>query len=149
MKRYQPTTIANPEGPLAKDLQAWRKAIANAKIQIEYNSNHLMNLEIQQELLAKELNNNKNNNQVAAGGATNALSNIWLQYNETIETLLDKHVMSTISSKKRMVDEINRSRYQDQCAVDTELQRMNKRRLIAIDKSLLIRDAMTQGSNIS
>ncbi len=33
-------------GPLEKDIQAWRKSVTNAKIQLEYQDDRLMNLEL-------------------------------------------------------------------------------------------------------
>jgi hypothetical protein len=33
-------------GPLEKDIQAWRRAVNHAKIQLEYQDDRLMNLEL-------------------------------------------------------------------------------------------------------
>jgi hypothetical protein len=33
-------------GPLEKDIQAWRRAVTYAKIQLEYQDDRLMNLEL-------------------------------------------------------------------------------------------------------
>lgn len=33
-------------GPLEKDIQAWRRAVTNAKLQLEYQDDRLMNLEL-------------------------------------------------------------------------------------------------------
>ena len=50
MARYAP---AAPETPLDKDVQAWKRAIANIKAQAENQALHMMNLELAEQNAAK------------------------------------------------------------------------------------------------
>jgi hypothetical protein len=46
MTRY---IVTKPEGVLEKDIQAWRKAVSNAKVQYEHLTNQQMNMEVMEQ----------------------------------------------------------------------------------------------------
>ena len=80
-----------PQGALQKDVQAWRKAVMNAKIQYEHQKNRLMNLELLEE----------------HGGS------LWLQHNDAVDGM-QRQVDGRVQGVKRKSDEINYQRKRDQ-----------------------------------
>lgn len=62
LSRYE---VNQPSGALAKDPQAWRSAVSNAKAQLEHQHNRLVNLELLQKFGAQA----------------------WLQQNKALETM--------------------------------------------------------------
>jgi len=134
MKRYNPGSIQNPEGALKNDLQAWRRNVNNAKVQMEYNSNHLMNLEIQAELMQNL------NSEPSTGG--NGLSAYWLQHVNTLKSVFEITLPGKQNAQKRQIDEINRARYNEQMGVRADLEKLNKRRCAALDNARHIQSAL-------
>lgn len=135
--RHSLASLAAPaDGALAKDLQAWRRAITMAKVQHEYNSNHLMNLEVQQEMMAQK-------GQGQGQAAANVVGDIWLTYNQAVEASLETHCESRSSRTKRELDEVNRTRYVEQSAAGAELAKLHKRRRAAEANCVGIVDALT------
>ena len=75
-------------------MQAWRKAVSNAKAQFDHQQNRLMNLEVTSE---------------------EDLKAHWLEYNQKYLEPLPGFNNHVIAEKKRKVDEINYSREQVRC----------------------------------
>jgi hypothetical protein len=130
LKRYQPVSVQSPEGALAKDLQAWRRNLANAKVQCEYNANYLMNLEIQVELMQKQFGE-----AAAPPAGGNGLSALWLQHVNALGDLFEKSLVAQQSAQKRKIDEVNRTRYNEQVRVRSELVKLHKRRCVALENA--------------
>lgn len=132
-KYSQPTSTQAPDGVLAKDLQAWRRVINNAKIQCEYNADHHMNLEIQQQLSCS------NNN---ATGST--VGEVWLSHNDTMENCFGRSYSNLLENNKRSIDEVNHARYIEQTSVNSDMDKLKWRRLNALQKSCVISDSLFQ-----
>ena len=133
----QPTSTQPPEGVLAKDLQAWRRVINNAKIQCEVNADHLMNLDIQQQLSGS--NSNASANASAVGSS---VGEIWLSHNDTVASCFDKTYANMLQNNKRSIDEVNHTRYIEQTSVNHDLDKLKWRRLSAMEKSCVIADSL-------
>lgn len=80
-----------PNGQMATDVQSWRKAVSNAKIQYENQCNRLMNLELLD----------------MHGGS------LWLHHNQVTEGVV-KQVENNVQNVKRKSDELNSLRKQEQ-----------------------------------
>ena len=103
--------VKGPSGPLQKDVQAWRKAVSNAKSQYEHEQNKLLNLEIASESIKPQ----------------------WLAYNSQLE-IQNNFLQEQIRGTKRKVSEINVVRRVAQEKTSYELNRYVKRRNNAIIK---------------
>lgn len=110
--------VEAPSGPLAKDIQAWRKAVSVAKVQYEYQSNRLMNLEL----------------------ADTYGSAVWLHSNSAAEGTY-KQLDALRTRTKRKCDEVNLSRKMEQEAALPSLSRMQARTNDKVMKTWQIKKA--------
>jgi hypothetical protein len=104
-----------PDGPLQKDVQAWRKAVAHAKTQHEHQITRAINIEASSE----------------------AMKDQWLSFNSNLDNI-SKSLGNDIESKKRKIAEINTVRRVAQEKVAAELERSLKRRNNAVDNQTKI-----------
>jgi hypothetical protein len=128
--------ISKPEGHLEKDIQAWRIAVANAKIQSEYHENRLLNYEL-----------------VESYGVP-----VWLKHNSALDGVLliaialaiVKIIILTSIGIKRAIDnkrvsceraneELNFKRKSDQEQLCPKLRKISKSTTDSVLTSVLIR----------
>lgn len=93
------------DGPLQKDIQAWRKSVLNAKCQYEYETNKQINLDVVPETINQH----------------------WLAYNKQLDQY-NISMQEEVASKKRKISEINVVRRVAQEKASTEINRFVKRR---------------------
>mmetsp|Transcript_4509 Transcript_4509/g.6914 ORF Transcript_4509/g.6914 Transcript_4509/m.6914 type:complete len:213 (+) Transcript_4509:135-773(+) len=110
--------VEKPEGPLEKDVQAWKKSVSNAKAQMEHQANRLLNLEI----------------------ADSHGSAVWLQSNSAGEGVL-RQVNSLTTSVKRKCDEVNLERKTEQEGIAAALERMTTKTNDTLMKAWQIKKA--------
>ena len=115
MSRYD---AEKPQGQMEKDVQSWRKAVANAKVQYEHQSNRLINMELLE----------------AHGGP------LWLQHNKAVDGM-QKQVDMNIQGIKRKCDDINSLRKQEQEHVRPALENMSRKGSDTLMKAWIIKQS--------
>jgi pre-mRNA-splicing factor SPF27 len=105
-----------PSDTLAEDVNAWRQAVSNAQIQVEYQKNRLINLEL-----------------MAKFGPT-----AWLTYNEDALKPLALAEEEKSKRLRRDADAINAERRQAQEAIAQQLWQANMGRYELADKNMEI-----------
>ena len=94
-----------------------------------------MNIELQQQMMSTTTNSNDNNSKANPKGSSSSSvgGDIWLGFNEAVEGSINATCNRLIGEKKRAVDEVNRTRYMEQMAANSELAKLEKRRKVATD----------------
>lgn len=113
-----------PQGQMSADVQSWRKAVSNAKVQFEHQNNRLMNLELLD----------------VHGGS------LWLHHNQTTEGV-QKQVDERLQVIKRKSDELNSLRKQEQEEVRPALMNMNMKSNHALMKAWAIKQSCDNVEN--
>jgi hypothetical protein len=115
MTRYN---VDQPQGQMYKDVQSWRKTVASAKIQLEYQNNRLMNLEL-----------------LDVHGAS-----LWRHHNQAMEGVQNQ-VDLTVQGVKRKSDELNSLRKHEQEEVRPALMNMNRKSDETLMKAWVIKQS--------